>query len=63
LEKPRMYRLRHNPHLIVEKLCDSFQRTGAILKQPAVTYRSLHDNEVTTRAQKEFERMFEPLKE
>jgi hypothetical protein len=33
---------------------------GKSTKTPAVVYQSLHDGEVTARAEKEFKRMFNP---
>lgn len=53
-----MYRLKEDPKIVVEKLGEGYQRLGATVKFPAVTYRDKEGN-VDSRHTAEFERIFE----
>lgn len=53
-----MYRLKSDPRVVVQKIGEGFQRMGAAVKFPAVTYRDKDGNH-DSRPTKEFNRMFE----
>lgn len=56
-----MYRLKSDPRIVVEKLGEGFQRLGATVKFPAVSYRDRQGN-VDSRQVAEFEQLFEVVK-
>jgi hypothetical protein len=53
---------KNNSPVSVKIVSSGFIRVGMgkSTKTPAVVYQSLHDGEVTARAEKEFKRMFNP---
>lgn len=56
----KMFRLKTNPEIVVEKIGEGFQRMGAKVKFRAVTYKDKEGN-LDSRSPDEFSRLFEPV--
>lgn len=57
----KMYRLKTNPKIVVEKLGEGFMRHGAKMKFPSVTYKDA-EGCIDQRSPQEFERLFEVVR-
>ena len=57
----QIFRKKTNHRVVVEKLCEGFERRGEAIKFPAVFYVD-RNGEMASRATPEFEIMFEPIK-
>lgn len=54
----QLYRLRHNPKIVVEKIGEGFMRLSATMKFRSVSYRDAKGH-VDARRAEEFAAMFE----